>query len=237
MHDISKNLKKLRLRQNWTQQQMADVLFVTRQAVSNWETGKTMPDLLMLENIAEKLDVSVEEILYGQKAEKEIIKKDMNKVKKLLLTAVTFYIVAVPLMVGTFMYDWNVDIFLIGSYIYMGLARPLLSFAVGIFVLQTQKRNGRIKRNIPLPYSRYIRCLIIMIFVVNFVLIRYLFVDTAFYMMGIQLTMSYSLERCITWVGTAHLTFLIKGFGFVALLRFFVLGLLFEFSYIGEENR
>ena len=39
MYDISKNLKKLRQQRNWTQQQMADVLFVTRQAVSNWETG------------------------------------------------------------------------------------------------------------------------------------------------------------------------------------------------------
>ncbi len=237
MHDISKNLKKLRLQQNWTQQQMADVLFVTRQAVSNWETGKTMPDLIMLENIAEKLDVSVEEILYGKKSEKEIIKKDMNKVKKLLLTAVTFYIVAVPLMVGTFIYDWNVEIFLIGAVIYMGLARPLLSITAGIFVFQTQKRNGRIKRNIPLPYSRYIRYFIIMIFVQSFILTCCLIASDVFYLMGISLTIPYSMKHYVMWVGTAYLTFLIKGFGFVALLRFFVLGLLYEFSYIGEETK
>ena len=36
---VSKNLAALRKRANLTQEQMAEKLHVTRQAVSNWETG------------------------------------------------------------------------------------------------------------------------------------------------------------------------------------------------------
>ena len=39
MHSIAKNIKMIRKEKGWTQQQMADFLFVTRQTVSNWENG------------------------------------------------------------------------------------------------------------------------------------------------------------------------------------------------------
>lgn len=39
MSDIPKNLKKFRKESQMTQQELAEHLNVTRQAVSNWETG------------------------------------------------------------------------------------------------------------------------------------------------------------------------------------------------------
>ena len=39
MSDIPKNLKKFRKESRMTQQELAEHLNVTRQAVSNWETG------------------------------------------------------------------------------------------------------------------------------------------------------------------------------------------------------
>lgn len=41
MNDIGKNIKKLRQRNKLTQEELAETLRVTRQAVSNWETGKS----------------------------------------------------------------------------------------------------------------------------------------------------------------------------------------------------
>lgn len=114
MYDISKNLKKLRQQRNWTQQQMADVLFVTRQAVSNWETGKNMPDLATLQIIAEKLDVSTDEILYGKNQIYEKVKKDTNKIKKLLLFIGAVYISSVLMVLLTIIYDLNPDVILTG---------------------------------------------------------------------------------------------------------------------------
>ena len=41
MNDIGKNIKRFRSDKNITQEQLAERLHVTRQAVSNWENGKT----------------------------------------------------------------------------------------------------------------------------------------------------------------------------------------------------
>lgn len=48
------------------QEQLAEQLHVTRQAVSNWETGKTQPDIETLTQIAAFFDVSVERLIYGK---------------------------------------------------------------------------------------------------------------------------------------------------------------------------
>lgn len=64
---VGKNIKKFRSDKKLTQEDMAEKLNVTRQAISNWETEKTQPDIETLHNIAQALDVSVEEIIYGEK--------------------------------------------------------------------------------------------------------------------------------------------------------------------------
>ncbi|MBR5251828.1 MAG: helix-turn-helix transcriptional regulator [Oscillospiraceae bacterium] len=65
MRDISKNIKDLRIAKNLTQDQLAEKLFVTRQTVSNYENGKSRPDIDMLMNIAAVLDCDVNSLLYG----------------------------------------------------------------------------------------------------------------------------------------------------------------------------
>ena len=55
MRDISKNIKQLRIKKGMTQDELAEVLFVTRQTVSNYETGKSHPDVDMLVSIAAAL--------------------------------------------------------------------------------------------------------------------------------------------------------------------------------------
>lgn len=65
MRDIGKNIRDLRERAGLTQEAMAEKLFVTRQTVSNYETGKTRPDLDMLVKIAEILGTDANTVLYG----------------------------------------------------------------------------------------------------------------------------------------------------------------------------
>lgn len=65
MRDIGKNIKILRTEQNLTQDQLAQLLFVTRQTVSNYENGKSRPDIDMLMKIAEVLGTDINTILYG----------------------------------------------------------------------------------------------------------------------------------------------------------------------------
>ena len=47
MRDIGKNIRQLRTQQNMTQDELAQKLFVTRQTVSNYETGKSKPDVAL----------------------------------------------------------------------------------------------------------------------------------------------------------------------------------------------
>ena len=58
MAEISKNIKKFRKESEMTQQELAEKLNVTRQTVSNWENGKTQPDIDMLQNIAGELQIT-----------------------------------------------------------------------------------------------------------------------------------------------------------------------------------
>ena len=66
MTNIGKNISKCRKEQEMTQDQLAEKLHVTRQAVSNWENGKTQPDVETLGQLAECLGVSVEILIYGK---------------------------------------------------------------------------------------------------------------------------------------------------------------------------
>ena len=65
MKQIGKNIKKHRIETGMTQDQLAEKLNVTRQAVSNWETGKTQPNIETLTALAEHFGVSVEALIYG----------------------------------------------------------------------------------------------------------------------------------------------------------------------------
>ena len=66
MCDIGKNIRRFRMGQRMTQDELARKLFVTRQTVSNYENGKSQPDIEMLEKIAAVLDVDIRMLLYGQ---------------------------------------------------------------------------------------------------------------------------------------------------------------------------
>lgn len=64
---VEKNIKNFREQKGISQSELAEILNVTRQAVSNWETGKTQPDIDTLHKIADILEVSIDELIYGNK--------------------------------------------------------------------------------------------------------------------------------------------------------------------------
>ena len=68
MASVGTHIKRLRAAKRMTQEELAEQLHVTRQAVSAWETGKALPDVEMLERIAAALDADVTEVIYGAKS-------------------------------------------------------------------------------------------------------------------------------------------------------------------------
>lgn len=73
---IGSFIKSIRLDNNLTQKEFADILGVTYQAVSKWENGKNIPDISILKEISEKFNVNIDELLNGEKI---FNKKENNK--------------------------------------------------------------------------------------------------------------------------------------------------------------
>ena len=61
--DFGEKIKELREAKGMTQQNLADLLFVTRQTVSRWEGGSRYPDLVTAKNLADILDTTVDTLM------------------------------------------------------------------------------------------------------------------------------------------------------------------------------
>jgi transcriptional regulator with XRE-family HTH domain len=74
MQQVSKTISRLRKARNMTQMELADKMNISFQAVSNWERGQTMPDIAKLSELADILDVTIDELL-GNTTDTEMLKK------------------------------------------------------------------------------------------------------------------------------------------------------------------
>ncbi len=76
----------LRKEQNLTQRELAERLGVTDRAVSKWENGRGLPDLSLLVPLCEALGISVNELLCGERIEREDLPE---KAQDIVLDALT----------------------------------------------------------------------------------------------------------------------------------------------------
>ena len=60
---FSNNIKTRRLEKDLTQQELAEILHVSRTSVSHWETGKNYPDFGLLIRISNTLDLSLDVLI------------------------------------------------------------------------------------------------------------------------------------------------------------------------------
>lgn len=82
MIDVRKTGKfiaQCRHEKNLTQKELGDRLNVTDRAVSKWETGKSFPDVNLIEELCRELDIEVSELLAGKKIEPEHYKEETEK--------------------------------------------------------------------------------------------------------------------------------------------------------------
>ena len=61
-NDVGRNIRQLRVGRGLTQQQVADKLYVTRSALSNYENGRRHPNLIIAILIADFFQVSLDEL-------------------------------------------------------------------------------------------------------------------------------------------------------------------------------
>lgn len=65
-------IAKCRKEKKMTQVELAEKLGVTDKSISNWENARCMPDLSLFKPLCDALDITINELISGEKAEKEL---------------------------------------------------------------------------------------------------------------------------------------------------------------------
>ena len=80
---IGQFIAKLRKEKGLTQKQLGNKLYVTDKAISKWERGLNLPDIILLQKLANEFDIEVSDILNAQieSNKKENIKKEFEILK------------------------------------------------------------------------------------------------------------------------------------------------------------
>ena len=102
--DFNEQIKHLRKESNLTQEEMAKKLNVTRQAISNWENNRNLPDFEMIILIAETFGVSLDELILGERKMNNMTEKlikDTNENRTAKMNMITSLLGSVLLLIGT----------------------------------------------------------------------------------------------------------------------------------------
>lgn len=76
---VGKFIAQERKRKKLTQEQLAEQLGINNRTISRWENGKNMPDISLYKPLCEILDISIEELINGEKTEKKDLIKNYEK--------------------------------------------------------------------------------------------------------------------------------------------------------------
>ena len=83
---IGKFLADERRKKGYTQKQLADILMVSDKTISKWETGKSLPDLEMINLLCQTLNIGINELLSGERiTAEELESRSEENIKELLL--------------------------------------------------------------------------------------------------------------------------------------------------------
>ena len=117
---IGKFIASLRKEKNLTQEQLATKLNISKNAVSKWERGICLMDMSLLKPLSEILDVSINEILNGEKISNKEFKekadevltntikysnKRISKIKKIIIICIITFVSL--LFITTFSIDYS----------------------------------------------------------------------------------------------------------------------------------
>lgn len=74
--ELNKQIKKYRTMMNLSQEDLAEHVYVTRQTISNWETGKSYPDIHSLLLLSSLFNVSLDTLIKG---DLEMMREKVNE--------------------------------------------------------------------------------------------------------------------------------------------------------------
>ncbi|MDE6781503.1 MAG: helix-turn-helix domain-containing protein [Ruminococcus sp.] len=112
--NIGKSIRKIRTENNMSQEEFAEIFFVTRQTVSNWENEKSYPDLNTIVKISDEFGISLDTLLKGDRemineiSEKAAIGLKWNKLKRIVFITLSIILICMLLSIAVYGTVWAV---------------------------------------------------------------------------------------------------------------------------------
>jgi len=175
--NIQAQIKQNRTRLSLSQEELAEQVFVSRQTISSWETGKSYPDIHSLLLLSKTFDTSIDDLIKGdlKEMEKIVSVDDVRKFNHLYI----LYFILLGLATAGITLAWNlanivigvVTVILFGLSMFVGVLierlkkqydvqsyREIIAFSKGKTLDEIQKIQEKAKR----PYQMFIGVLISM---------------------------------------------------------------------------
>lgn len=140
-YDIGSKIKNARLEKKLTQEQVAELLGVSRQTISNWENAKSYPDIISVIKMSECYDVSLDYLLKGEQKmdsyydyleeSTNVVKSNIKRNK--MITILSYLLIwAIAMIAFWFFKD---DSSAMGySLLYLWVILPVITFFVSVII-------------------------------------------------------------------------------------------------------
>ena len=140
-YDIGSKIKNARLEKKLTQEQVAELLGVSRQTISNWENAKSYPDIISVIKMSECYDVSLDYLLKGEQKmdsyydyleeSTNVVKSNIKRTK--MITILSYLLIwAIAMIAFWFFKD---DSSAMGySLLYLWVILPVTTFFVSVII-------------------------------------------------------------------------------------------------------
>jgi transcriptional regulator with XRE-family HTH domain len=98
--NISNQIKNYRKQNNLSQEELAEKIYVSRQTISNWETGKSYPDVHNLILLSTLYEISIDELIKGdvEIMKEKITSNELQSLSKKMMLFFFLMFVTLPLV-------------------------------------------------------------------------------------------------------------------------------------------
>ncbi|MDE5992225.1 MAG: helix-turn-helix domain-containing protein [Oscillospiraceae bacterium] len=146
--DIGNKIKKARMQSGLTQEEAAEALGVSRQTISNWENGKTYPDIVSVVKMSDLYNISLDRLLKENSSESGYldylgkstdVAASKDKLTKIILTAVYLGIWAFSLIVFWFFISGSDAMGY--SLMFLWILLPITTFVISLVIGKNNYRG------------------------------------------------------------------------------------------------
>lgn len=131
-HDIGSKIKAARIEKKLTQEQVAELLGVSRQTISNWENEKSYPDIISVIELSNLYSISLDVLLKGDEKMIEHLEESTDVVKsnQKMIGAIIVNIIVVVMLITLNMFIPDNHYFLVGIFCFMVITLSALLYQI-----------------------------------------------------------------------------------------------------------